>query len=52
MQSVDRIRILVDDAGMPADTFYGLPRGQFSREKAVYASADEEGFFVLQVQAG
>ena len=51
MRLVDRIRIFVDDAGIPADAVYGVPRGQLSREKALYASADEEGFFILQVQA-
>ena len=48
---VDRIRILVDHARMQADALDGFPRSQFSGEKALYASTDEEGFFILQVQA-
>ena len=50
-RSVDRIWILVDHTGMPADALDGFPRGQLTREKALHASADEEGLFVLQVQA-
>ena len=46
------IRILVDDAGMRTDALDGFPRGQFAGEKALHASADKEGFFVLHVQAG
>ena len=46
------IRILVDDTGMRTDALDGFPRGQFAGEKALHASADKEGFFVLYVQAG
>jgi len=51
MRLVDRIRILVNHTGMLAYALDGFPRGQLSREKALYASTDEEGFLVLQVQA-
>ena len=47
-----RIRILVDHAGMRTDALDSFPRGQFAGEKAMHASADKEGFFVLYVQAG
>ena len=52
MRLVDRVRILVDHAGMRTDAFDGFPRGQLSGEKALHASADEEGILVLHVQAG
>ena len=52
MRLFGRIRILVDHAGMRTDTLDGFPRGQFAGEKALHASADKEGFFVLYVQAG
>lgn len=52
MQLIGGIRILVDHTGMRTDALDGFPGGQFSREKALHASADEEAFFVLQVQAG
>ena len=51
MRSVDHSRTLVVQAGMPADALDGLTRGQFSCEKTLHAPADEEVFFVLQVQA-
>lgn len=50
MQLVDRIRILVEHLGMSTDALDGFPCGQLSREKALYASTNDEGLFVLQVQ--
>ena len=50
MRLVDRIRILVEHAGIPTDALDGLPCGQLSREKALHAASDDEGLFVLQVQ--
>ena len=47
---VDRIGIFVDDTGVLADALDGFPSCQLSSEKALYASADEKGVFVLQVQ--
>ena len=35
---------------MPTDARDRFPSGQLSREKALHASTDEEGFFVLLVQ--
>ena len=52
MWLINPIRILVDHAGMRKDALDGFPRGQFFREKALHASPDEEGFFVLQVESG
>ena len=52
MRLVNTIWILVDHAGMGQDVLDGFPRGQLSREKTLHAPADEEGFFVLQVEAG
>ena len=43
--------IFVAHAGVPTGLVDGFPRGQLSREKAMYASTDEEGLLVLQVQA-
>ncbi len=52
MRLVDRIRKLVTYAGIPTDALDGFPCGQLFREKALHAASDEEGLFVLQVQAG
>ena len=52
MRLVDRVRILVDHIRMETDALDSLPRGHLPREKAVHASADEEGILVLHVQAG
>lgn len=49
---VDGSRILVEDSGLLQYALDGFPCGQLSREKAVHTTPDEEGFFVLQVQAG
>ena len=46
-----RAGILVAHAGMPTDAPDSFPCSQLSRKKALHTSLDDEGLFILQLQA-